>query len=677
MEHNPLLTIQIDLLILLLIASLAAVTLTRLQFPYTVGLVLLGLLLGGLSDWFPALEVLNTFNLSHDLILFVFVPPLIFESALNLDGRLLLRNLAPVLTLAGPGLLISTAIVGAIVAWGTPLTLGQALLFGSLISATDPVAVIALFKELGAPKQLSILVEGESLFNDATAIVVFNIILALVLSGAPLSGDTLLQGGLSFLTAFAGGLAVGAVLGWLGQFPLRWAQDNRLVLSTLSLVFAYGTFLLAEEVFGVSGVIAIVSAGLVVGWLANLYLEPEVKEFGKEFWEYVAFLANSLIFLLVGITAAGFDIVAQLTEAGALLGELGVAVLAILVSRAVVVFGLTPLVNGLQPQNRVSWPFQVVSYWGGLRGAVCLALALSFDPQFPNRDLMVLLTLGVALFTLLIPGTTISRLMHRLGLDEPPILEQVKLQLGRIVADQQALHDLVEMKAKAEVFFVDPIDQIEAEQRQTLAQSQQFLRELAQRLDLEPDQVKQLIWLIALSAEKAFYRRVYDAGLVSPRVLNQMNLLVSLKSDAVKRGDIPPNPDDIDPVEFRLQNLRYRLTERYFPDSKALQELRSQLLTAQYAYYAVQLYAAQQVSREMRYIATAAKIPDDLLQSCLEAYQQSHTEALTALKRIADENPAAGQVFLRKTLERLAQITRVKVVREMQEEGLVSIQSGA
>ncbi|WP_052049733.1 cation:proton antiporter [Leptolyngbya sp. KIOST-1] len=677
MEHNPLLTIQVDLLILLLLASLAAVTLTRVQFPYTVGLVLLGLLLGGLADWFPALAVLNTFNLSHDLILFVFVPPLIFESAINLDGRLLLRNLLPVLVLAGPGLLISTAIVGAIVAWGTPLTLGQALLFGSLISATDPVAVIALFKELGAPKQLSVLVEGESLFNDATAIVTFNIILALVLSGAPLSGDTLVQGGFSFLVAFAGGLVVGAVLGFLGQFPLRWARENRLVLSTLSLVFAYGTFLLAEEVFGVSGVIAIVSAGLVVGWLANRYLDPDVKAFGKEFWEYVAFLANSLIFLLVGITAAGFDIVSQLTEAGALLAELGVAVLAILVSRAVVVFGLTPLINRFQPHNRVSWPFQVVSYWGGLRGAVCLALALSFDPQFPNRDLMVLLTLGVALFTLFLPGTTISRLMQGLGLDQPPILEQVKLHLGRIVADQQALQDLAAMKAGADVLFAEPIDQMEVEQRQTLEQSQQSLRELAQRLDLEPNQVKQLVGLIALSAEKAFYRRVYDAGLVAPNVLNQMNLLVALKSDAVKRGAMPPDLNYIDPVELRLQNLRYRLTERYFPNSKALQDMRSHLLTAQYAYHAVQLYAAQQVYREMQYIATAAKIPDDLLQSCLEAYQQSRTEALAELERIAAENPAIGQMFLRNTLEQVTQRTRAKVVKDMQAEGLVSIQSGA
>jgi CPA1 family monovalent cation:H+ antiporter len=675
MEYTPLLTIQIDLLILLLIASLAAVTLKRLHFPYTVGLVLLGLLLGGLADWFLALEVFNTFNLSHDLILFVFVPPLIFESALNLDGRLLLRNLVPVLVLAGPGLLISTLIVGAIVTWGTPLALGQALLFGSLISATDPVAVIALFKELGAPKQLSILVEGESLFNDATAIVVFNIILALVLSGAPLSGNTLIQGSITFLIAFVGGLAVGAVLGWLGQFPLRWAQDNRLVLSTLSLVFAYGTFLLAEEVFGVSGVIAIVSAGLVVSWLADIYLAPEVKEFSREFWEYVAFLANSLIFLLVGITAAEFDILYELTEVSTFLRELGVAVLAILVARAVVVFGLTPLVNALQPQNRVSLPFQVVSYWGGLRGAVCLALALSFDPQFPNRNLIVLLTLGVALFTLLIPGTTISRLMHRLGLDQPAVLEQVKLRLGRIVADQQALDDLAETKANTEVFFSDLIDQMTAEQQQNLEQSQQSLRELVQQLNLEPLNVQQLLWAIALSAESALYRRVYDAGLISPKVLNQVKLLVSLKSDAVKRGEIPPELDDIDPVEFRLQNLRYRLTEQYFPDSNALQKMRSHLLTAQYAYYTAQLYASQQVPRELKYIAIAAKIPDEVLQPCLKAYEQNRIEALAELKRIADEHPAAAQLFQRNTLERLTQRTQNRLLKVMQEEGLVPLQS--
>ena len=204
MPHNLLLNTEIDILVLLLVACLAAIAFKKINFPYTVGLVIVGLVLSFLARNIEALEVVNTFRLSEEIILFIFVPPLIFESALNMDSRLLLRNLSPVLVLAAPGLLISTAIVGFTLAWLTPLTLGQALLFGSLISATDPVAVIALFKELGAPKQLAILVEGESLFNDATAIVTFNIILGIIAAGV-IGTDALQQGASDFLVAFLGG----------------------------------------------------------------------------------------------------------------------------------------------------------------------------------------------------------------------------------------------------------------------------------------------------------------------------------------------------------------------------------------------------------------------------------------------------------------------------------------
>ena len=248
MSHNLLLTIEIDILVLLLVACLAAIAFKRIRFPYTVGLVLVGLVLSFLARNIEALEVVNTFRLSEELILFIFVPPLIFESALNMDSRILLRNLSPVLVLAAPGLLISTAIVGTVLAWLTPLSLGQALLFGSLISATDPVAVIALFKELGAPKQLAVLVEGESLFNDATAIVTFNIIFAVIAAGA-VGADALQKGALDFLVAFVGGIVVGAAFGYLMRSFMNLAQENSLLLSTITTITAYGAFLIAEEVF--------------------------------------------------------------------------------------------------------------------------------------------------------------------------------------------------------------------------------------------------------------------------------------------------------------------------------------------------------------------------------------------------------------------------------------------
>lgn len=672
MEHNPLLSIEVNILFLLLTASLAAVTLKRLRFPYTVGLVLLGLLLGALGDWVPALEVFTTLNLSHDLILFVFVPPLIFESALNLDGRLLLRNLPPVLTLAAPGLLISTLIVGGLVTWGTPLTLGPALLFGSLISATDPVAVIALFKELGAPKQLAVLIEGESLFNDATAIVTFNIILALVLSGAPLSGQTLIDGGINFAVSFVGGLGVGALLGYLAQLPMRWAKGNPLVLSTITLVFAYGAFIVAEEIFAVSGVIAVVSAGLVIGWFIDIFIDPEVKKFCQEFWEYVAFLANSLVFLLVGITAAGFDVFSQLTQTQTLLVSFGVALLAILVARAVVVFGLTPLVNALRPKHQVGWRFQVVSYWGGLRGAVCLALALSFDPNFPDRDLIVLLTLGIALFTLLIPGTTIAGLMSRLGLDRPPAVDQIKRGFAKVIANQAALKKLAETQETSEIAFANLLEQAVAEQQENFDTAKQSLSELTQQLKLDADKVQEMVWTVALSAEKTFYRHTYDAGFITPQVLDQVNLMISLKSDAVRQGQMPPNPQAETPLEFRLQTLWYQFLERFQKEGPAFQKKRSQLLVAQYAYHAILYSAAKQIPQKLQEVVMLANLPESLLTTCLAAYEQWQLEALAELNRIGEESPSAAEDYQRFVLQQMTQRAQTELLKNMAAEGIVS-----
>ncbi|MEL7009488.1 MAG: sodium:proton antiporter, partial [Cyanobacteria bacterium J06588_4] len=344
MSHNLFLTTEIDILVLLLVACLAAIAFKSVNFPYTVGLVIVGLILSSLASNFEVLEIVNTFKLSEELILFIFVPPLIFESALNMDSRLLLRNLTPVLVLAIPGLLISTAIVGTALAWLTPLSLGQALLFGSLISATDPVAVIALFKELGAPKQLTVLVEGESLFNDATAIVTFNIILTAIAAGQ-VGEDALNQGIISFVISFVGGITVGAVFGYLVRWTMNLAQNNSLVLATISTITAYAAFLIAEEIFQVSPVMAVVSTGLVIGWYKANRLDAEERKYLGEFWEYTAFFANSLIFLLVGITASSFEFFEQLSETQSLLTILGITIVTVLVTRAIVIFTLVPLVN--------------------------------------------------------------------------------------------------------------------------------------------------------------------------------------------------------------------------------------------------------------------------------------------------------------------------------------------
>ncbi len=433
MPEPALVTTVVAIVGLLLVAALAAIGLKRLRLPYTVGLVIVGLLLGGLANVFPALGVLRDIELSPDVILFVFLPTLIFESAFNLNSRLLSQNLAPVLALAAPGLLLSTMLVGFLVSWTTPLELGPALLFGALISATDPIAVVALFKELGAPKRLAILVEGESLFNDATAIVLFQIVLA-VLAGGILSVATVGEGIAEFAFVFGGGLAVGGTVGYLMVRSIALADDDPLVEVALTTVVAYAAFITADHYLHVSGVMATVGAGLVVGTMGSTRFTPEVRAYLHQFWEYAAFVANGFIFLLVGLSVR----LSGITEHVA---PIGWAIVAVMVARAVTVFGLTSRLPGAEP---IDTRHQTVLWWGGLRGAVALALALSLPTAFASRELIIAMAVGVVLFTLLSGGLTMGPLIRWLGLDKPTLVERVARAQAAVAAKREGLSRILQ-----------------------------------------------------------------------------------------------------------------------------------------------------------------------------------------------------------------------------------------
>ncbi|NJN19360.1 MAG: hypothetical protein HC822_25465 [Oscillochloris sp.] len=297
---------------LLLIVSLVAIAVRRLNVPYTVALVLVGL----------ALTLAGSFDLAltPELILALFVPPLVFEAAFHLDYQELRRNLRPILLLAIGGVLLTTALVGVIVAFGSGLTLATGFVFGALIAATDPVAVVALFRTLGAPKSLTVLVEGESLLNDGTAIVVFSVILAFVLSPAANAGQpenlpALIMGAVVEVVRVAiGGVMVGVGLGWLTALVIE-RLDDYLIEITLTTVLAFGAYLAAERL-GFSGVLAVVAAGLVCGSLGLRGMSPTTRIVLFNFWEYLAFIANSLVFLLIGLAIDLPDLVAQIPTIG-------------------------------------------------------------------------------------------------------------------------------------------------------------------------------------------------------------------------------------------------------------------------------------------------------------------------------------------------------------------------
>jgi CPA1 family monovalent cation:H+ antiporter len=396
-------SVEVEIIGLILIALLVYIVARRIRIPYTIALVLTGIgvsLLGAtyLHEVFPI-------GLSTDLILLVFLPGLIFEAAYHLNLANLMQNIWLILALAVPGLLICTAIIGGAInlALGVPLTV--ALLFGGLISATDPISVLALFKELRVPKRLSVLMEGESLFNDGTAVVVFLILMDIV-RGEPV---TVGSGISRFVIVVIGGALTGFTIGMLVNYVYEYVENDNAIQIALTIIMAYGTFLLADEVLHVSPVIAVVVAGVTLGSNQRDGEAPLGAAISiVDFWELVAFLINSAIFLLIGLESP----LPLLTQS---LGPILVAIVAIVAARVLVIFGtgwLSRHIGG----NPIPKQWDPVLFWGGLRGSVSLALALSLPADFEWRETVLALTLGYVIFSLVVGGLTMKPLLKRLGL---------------------------------------------------------------------------------------------------------------------------------------------------------------------------------------------------------------------------------------------------------------------
>ncbi|MFH2104466.1 MAG: Na+/H+ antiporter [Chloroflexota bacterium] len=406
---------------LLLIASIVAITARRLRLPYTVGLVLIGLAL----TLIRGAEV----DISPNVILALLIPPLVFEVAFHIRFEDLRQDFWLILLLAIPGVVITTLMVAGLVSFGTELSFGIAAVFGSLVAATDPVAVVALFRRLGVPKRLQVLLEGESLFNDGTAIVMFSITVAAVSSGE----FHLVEGIAEFLKVAGGGVLVGIILGMIIS-QIIGRIDDPLVETTLTTVLAFGAYLVAElPLFEFSGVLAVVAAGIVNGNAGPRGMSPTTRVVVFNFWEYAAFIANSLIFLLVGLT---IDLYILLDNWQAILW----AILAVLAARAVSIYGFSMF--GRQIPGR----WRHVLYWGGLRGAIALALVLSLPAGFEGREVLQAMAFGVVLFTLLVQGFSMDWLVARLKLvNRSHVQEEYERRHARFIAGRASLEYLRRM----------------------------------------------------------------------------------------------------------------------------------------------------------------------------------------------------------------------------------------
>lgn len=349
-------------------------------------------------------------TLTRNLIFEVLLPPLLFEGALSLPRQALKRDAWPIALLATGGVGIAVLVLAAGMKWAAGWPWGAALILGALLAATDPVSVLALFKEARIEGRLRHVMEAESLLNDGVAAVVFSLAVAAAATHAGAGLGALHWGGLAWLAL--GGVLIGATAG-LAAIALTWRTTDPLVETTLTMVAAYGAFALAEWGHG-SGVLATVTAGLVMGNAGMMRheemgaLSARGREVVTAFWEFVAFAANSLVFLLIGVRLA------HISFAALGLGALTLAVVLTLLGRALSVYGLCAVFA--RTRLRVDLRHQHALFWGGLRGALALALALSLPPDMPRRDAIVIAAFGVVAFSVMVQGITMPLLLRRLKL---------------------------------------------------------------------------------------------------------------------------------------------------------------------------------------------------------------------------------------------------------------------
>jgi Na+:H+ antiporter len=424
--------LEIIFIVLFIVATAVAIAVQRLDIPYTVALVITGLGLG----------LLNAFEAPHltkALLFNVFLPGLLFEAAFHVDFRQFWRNRLAITSLALPGVVAAIALTAIIL---TPVantlhfvqdfTWKHALVFGALISATDPIAVIAIFKSLGVPKRLAILLEGESLLNDGTGIVIFTLSLALV-TGTEITASGL---AIDFIKIVGVGALIGTAIG-LSISQIIKQVDDPMIETALTTIAAYGSFLAAEH-FDYSGVIATVSAGMFCGnYAARVGMSPSTRIAVETFWEYVAFALNSIVFLLIGLEV---NFQALLTSWQAIL----VAYLIVTVGRGLVLLGASSLLR--TTKERIPWSWSVILVWGGLRGGLPMVLVLSLPREFPHRELLVSMTFGVVILSILVHGLTMSPLLRWLGIvrghEDRALYEFTR---GKLQAARAALEELGRM----------------------------------------------------------------------------------------------------------------------------------------------------------------------------------------------------------------------------------------
>lgn len=521
----------------------------RLKLPYTVLLVIVGSILVPLTH-FAFFHFIKSFELTPELLFFVFLPVLIFESAYNMNMREMAENVRSISWLSVVSLVVSAFFVAFALFWGLkfigfPVPFMATLVFGALISATDPVAVLALFKEFGVPRRLSLIFEGESLFNDGTSLALFLIVLDVAMAGFSGLGS-ILEGVFMFTTMVLGGGIFGLLMGFVFSKIIGKVQDNEHIEITLTMLVAHLTFILSELIshhlvlFGqeirFSSIIATVMASMVIGNYGRFKISPRVEEYMEKFWGYFAFVANSLVFILMGLLFADLPI-----HFDQFIVPMLMTVVVVMIGRGLSIYPVVAMVNRLKKEDQIPMSWQHLLAWGSLRGALAVTMVLlipdtltlpGWNYDFTVKEFIAAITIGCIYFTLLIKATSIGAMIKKMKLSDLTSLETVEYHECSALVYQEALEKLADFHekgyVKSDVFARLKQEYTERYEKSVAACQSLFMA--------TPSDMNRALQMYALGMEKRFLRELYVYQEISESEYKEILNKIAIQTSRVEEG---------------------------------------------------------------------------------------------------------------------------------------------
>lgn len=666
------------------ISSLAIFWAKRFKLPHTVFLVIIGMILGLLAT-FPTFHFLAEFQLTPELLFYILLPTLIFESAYNINVRRLVEDTPIVLVLSILGLLISTLFIAVPLFYILPLfglyvPFIIILIFGALISATDPVAVLALFKEFGAPSRLSLVFEGESLFNDATAVALFLVLFQIASFGFH-GSETILEGGVSFMSMMIGGVLFGIIMGGLFAKVVGLTRENETASITLTIVLAHTTFILAEvlsEHLAIGGfelplspIIATTVASLLMGNYGRPKIHPRAEEFVEKLWGQFAFLANSLIFILIGIL---------FVEGPALNSQMFfvvlVTILIVAAARAISIYPLVGTFNlFVESKTKISTSWQHLLSWGSLRGALAVTMVLLIPEDFTIagwtldmsvRDFLLSLTIGCISATLFIKAPTMQWFMKKLKLDQLTNIEQIEYQEARALMHREITDKISLYENRG---YIEPAIAHKLKQKHEIAFTESCAEVNNLSEQTRDNLALRVIRMYAIGIEKRHLKDLYHHDEVNETVYRKLTGKLQLQFESIKSGELEPNmsiyTDSKDVFESMAKIIR----------SMFRSETATERIQNSYMYYRAQTIIARKVLKTFNLLEKDAGdsiFTTSAVSHSIALYNNFKVQSEKKMNELALENREVISPLSEKLANQAVQKIAEHILEEVSERELIT-----